>query len=55
MVYTDGHRSYRCLTSLGYNHTVVIHDGGFGRGIYTTNHIESLWSQLKHLGNFNNG
>ncbi|KAL4469101.1 hypothetical protein ABPG72_005871 [Tetrahymena utriculariae] len=31
-VFTDGHKSYQFLRNAGYDHTVVIHDKGFGRG-----------------------
>ena len=40
---------------MGYHHIVVAHERGFGRGIATTNHIESLWSLLKRYGRFNKG
>eukprot|EP01022_Parablepharisma_sp_SALTPOND_P012342 TRINITY_DN15833_c0_g1_i4.p4 TRINITY_DN15833_c0_g1~~TRINITY_DN15833_c0_g1_i4.p4 ORF type:complete len:145 (-),score=5.16 TRINITY_DN15833_c0_g1_i4:65-499(-) len=46
-VYTDGWRGYTRLKDLGYSHIVIEHTKGFGTGRRTTNHIESMWSQLK--------
>ncbi len=50
-IYSDGWASYSNLSELGYDHRVVIHENGFGKGFFTTNHVESLWSQLKSLTN----
>ncbi len=62
-IYSDGWASYSSLSELGYDHRVVIHDksyritlvviheNSFGKGFFTTNLIESLWSQLKSLTN----
>lgn len=48
-IYSDGWAAYSRLSELGFDHRVVIHEEGFGRGFFTTNHVESLWSQLKFL------
>ena len=54
-IYTDGWLAYNSLSDLGYNHTRVIHERGFGSGDNTTNHIEALWSDLKNLTNHDSG
>jgi len=43
------------VANLGYDHRVVIHEQGPGRGTETTNHIESFWSELRRLGVFDKG
>ncbi len=48
VVFTDEHRSYRPLASLGYAHAAVAHGAReFVRGPVHTNGIESLWSMFK--------
>lgn len=57
IVYTDAHAAFRRLLDLGYEHYSVNHTAGeyarqdsdvFGDEItVTTNHVESLWSQLR--------
>ncbi len=54
-IYTDGWASYIQLPRLGFTHTIVNHREGFGYGDNTTNHIESLWSELKNLTNHDKG
>ena len=54
-IYTDGWLAYIGLSDLGYNHTRVIHERGFGSGDNTTNHIEALWSDLKNPTNHDSG
>ena len=47
-VFTDEHRSYKPLASLGYAHAAVAHGAReFARGDVHTNGIESLWSMFK--------
>ena len=47
-VFTDEHRSYRPLASLGYAHDAVSHSTReYVRGDMHTNGIESLWSMFK--------
>ena len=47
-VFTDEHRSYRPLASMGYCHAAVAHSAReFARGPVHTNGIESLWSMFK--------
>ena len=47
-VYSDEHRSYRPLASLGYCHEAVMHSAAeYVRGDIHTNSIESLWSMFK--------
>ena len=47
-VYTDEHRSYKPLASLGYAHAAVAHSTReYVRGEVHTNGIESLWSMFK--------
>ena len=47
-VFTDEHRSYKPLASLGYAHAAVAHSAKeFVRGDVHTNSIESLWSMFK--------
>ena len=47
-VFTDEHRSYKPLVSLGYCHAAVAHSvREFARGPVHTNGIESLWSMFK--------
>ena len=47
-VYTDEHRSYKPLASLGYAHAAVAHSTReYVRGDVHTNGIESLWSMFK--------
>ena len=47
-VYTDEHRSYKPLASLGYAHAAVAHSTSvYVRGDVHTNGIESLWSMFK--------
>ena len=49
-VYTDCHRSYQILGSLGYNHRVVNHSIGFkSTEGYHTNHIEGIFGNMKRL------
>ncbi|KAL4500821.1 hypothetical protein ABPG72_020055 [Tetrahymena utriculariae] len=55
IVYTDGAAFYSFIDECGYERRIVNHQVGFGRGEETTNHIESLWSQLKSQGRFNSG
>jgi len=52
VIYTDGWRAYGGLGDLDYDDRVVLHVHGFGRGLDTTNGIESCWSQVKRLSNF---
>ena len=48
VVFTDEHRSYKPLVSLGYAHAAVAHGAReFVRGDVHTNGIESLWSMFK--------
>ena len=48
VVFTDEHRSYKPLASLGYAHAAVAHGTReFVRGDVHTNGIESLWSMFK--------
>ncbi len=51
----DSWANYSSLSELADDHRVVIHENGFGKGFFTTNHIESLWSQLKSLTNQSKG
>jgi transposase-like protein len=47
-VFTDEHRSYRPLASLGYCHAAVAHSAReYCRGEVHTNGIESLWSMFR--------
>ena len=47
-MFTDEHRSYKPLASLGYCHGAVAHSAReFARGPVHTNGIESLWSMFK--------
>jgi len=48
---TDGWEGYQTssLINLGYEHIAVKHTSGFIVGEYTTNHIESLWSEIKEF------
>ncbi len=47
-VFTDGHKAYTPLASLGYAHAAVAHSAReFVRGPVHTNGIESLWSMFK--------
>ena len=47
-VFTDEHRSYKPLASLGYAHAAVAHSvREYARGPVHTNGIESLWSMFK--------
>ena len=47
-VFTDEHRSYRPLATLGYAHAAVEHSAReYVRGDVHTNGIESLWSMFK--------
>ena len=47
-VFTDEHRSYKPLASLGYCHAAVAHSvREYVRGPVHTNGIESLWSMFK--------
>lgn len=47
-IYTDGFKMYRGLTSIGYCHEYVDHDGGeLVRGDIHTNNIEGFWGILK--------
>jgi transposase-like protein len=55
VIYTDGWAGYNNLRNLGYVHRVVIHARGFGRGLDTTNNIESCWSQIKRLTDYYKG
>jgi len=55
VIYTDGWAAYRGLANLGYEHRVVVHNQGFGRGLDTTNGIESCWSQVKRLSDYYRG
>jgi len=55
VIYTDGWRGYNSLAARGYQHRIVIHEGGFSRGLDTTNGIESCWSQVKRLSDFYRG
>jgi len=55
VVYTDGWRAYTDLGNRGYEPRVVLHDVGFGRGLATTNGIESCWSQVKRLSDYYQG
>ena len=54
-VYTDGLQSYNNLDALGYDHRVIPHNQGFGEGSETTNHIESFWSQMRSVVEFESG
>ena len=54
-IYTDGWLAYSSLSSHGFDHRVVNHSVGFGLGFFTTNHIESLWSELKYLTKHSQG
>ncbi len=54
-VYTDGLIVYRNLENIGYEHRVINHFRGFGRGVETTNHIESIWSEMRRIGEFKKG
>ena len=48
VVFTDEHRSYKPLASLGYAHAAVAHGAReYVRGDVHTNGIESLWSMFK--------
>jgi len=55
VIYTDGWAAYQRLADLGYIHRVVVHAHGFGRGLDTTNGIESCWSQVKRLSDYYRG
>ena len=47
-VFTDGHRGYDSLKSLGFEHGRVMHSAGeYVRGRVSTNGIENYWSLLK--------
>ena len=48
IIFTDGNPAYNRLSNFNFVHEVIIHERGFGLGQYTTNHIESSWSILKH-------
>jgi len=48
-IYSDGWAAYSSLSDHGFDHRVVNHSVGFGHGFFTTNHIESIWSELKFL------
>jgi len=52
-VYTDCWEAYTQLGELNYEHHVINHQHGFGEGIETTNHIESFWSEIRNLSDFN--
>jgi len=54
-IYTDGWLAYTGLADHGYDHRVVNHSVGFGEGFFTTNHIESVWSELKALTKHSQG
>ncbi|KAL4464325.1 hypothetical protein ABPG72_017111 [Tetrahymena utriculariae] len=54
-VYTDHFRSYNFLANEGYEHIKINHSKGYGRAANTTNHIESLWSELKSMNLFDSG
>jgi len=54
-VYTDKALFYSFLNEDGYRHFQLNHTRGFGKGVWTTNHIESMWSQLKRIGRFDSG
>lgn len=54
-IYTDGWAAYNRLNDEGFDHHVVPHNDGFGIGSETTNHIESFWSQLRHIIEFEYG
>jgi transposase-like protein len=52
IIYTDGHKAYKCLPKLGYKHSSVNHlEDEFARyenGVcITTNRIEGFWCCLK--------
>jgi len=55
VIYTDRWEGYRNLNNLNYIHRVVQHNRGFGRGLDTTNGIESIWSQIKRLSSVYRG
>ncbi|MCL2100621.1 MAG: IS1595 family transposase [Fibromonadales bacterium] len=47
-IYTDGNKSYKCLSKLGYEHYSVNHSRNiYAVGPITTNAIESYWAVLK--------
>ncbi len=54
-VYSDSWSAYSSLSEVGYDHRNINHTAGFGWGTETTNHIESMWAQLKREGRFNRG
>lgn len=47
-IFTDEHRAYSGLGGLFFHHEAINHSGGeYGRGMVTTNSIESVWALLK--------
>ena len=47
-IFTDEHGAYSDLNGLFFNHAAVNHSGGeYGRGMVSTNSIESVWALLK--------
>eukprot|EP01022_Parablepharisma_sp_SALTPOND_P031850 TRINITY_DN8191_c0_g1_i1.p1 TRINITY_DN8191_c0_g1~~TRINITY_DN8191_c0_g1_i1.p1 ORF type:complete len:351 (-),score=-13.02 TRINITY_DN8191_c0_g1_i1:40-1092(-) len=47
IIYTDGAVVYRRLSEIGYTHYIINHSVAFAEGDLNTNHIESIWSELK--------
>jgi len=45
----------RNIDQLGYKHEVAVHENGFGTGVHTANHTESIWSEIKRLRGFYKG
>ena len=47
-LFTDEHKAYSGLGGLFFHHEAINHSGGeYGRGMITTNSIESVWALLK--------